>query len=92
MVGTAACGIMATNTVRPVSRGGKIIIGGALTGVGMGLGDDDCLGRGDALLRIEARASEAQKKPDEMTRRNVSAAQAFALRVLLGWLSSYWLS
>ena len=92
MVGTAACGIMATNTVRPVSRGGKIIIGGALTGVGMGLGDVDYLGLEDALLRIEARASEAQKKPDEMTRRNVSAAQAFALRVLLGWLSSYWLS
>jgi len=57
---------------------------GALTGVGMGLGADDCLGPGDALLRIEARASEAQKKPDEMTRRNLSAAQAFALLVLLG--------
>jgi hypothetical protein len=53
MAGTAACGIMATNTGRPVSGGGKIVIGAAVTEVGTGLGDDDCLGRGDVLLRIE---------------------------------------
>ena len=75
MAGTAACGrLTATNTRRVVIE--RVAIGAIVRRVDTGLGDDDCLERGDALLRIEARSSEAQKNPDEMTRRNLSAAHA----------------
>ena len=55
MAGTAACGITTTNTGRLVSGCEREAIGAAVKGVNTELGDDDCLGRGDALLRIEAR-------------------------------------
>ena len=66
MAGTAACGsLTATNTRRVVIE--RVAIGAIVRRVDTGLGDDDYLGRGDAPLRIEARSSEAQKNPDEMT-------------------------
>ena len=75
MAGTAACGSLTpTNTRRVVIE--RMAIGAIVRRVDTGLGDDNCLGRGDALLRIEARSWEAQKNPDEMTRRNLSAAHA----------------
>lgn len=59
MAGTAACGIMTTNTGRFASGCEREAIGVTVRGVDMGPGDDGCLGRGDALSRIEARAFEA---------------------------------
>ena len=66
MAGTAACGsLTVTNTRRVVVE--RVDIGAIVMRVDTGLGDDDCLGRGDAPLRIESRSSEAQKKTREMT-------------------------
>ena len=60
MAGTAACGsLTATNTRRVVIE--RVAIGAIVRRVDTGLGDDDCLGRGDALLRIEARSSERRR-------------------------------
>ena len=59
MAGTAACGsLTATNTRRVVIE--RVAIG-VVRRVDTGLGDDDCLGEGDALLRIEARSSERRR-------------------------------
>ena len=59
MAGTAACGIMAASPGRLVC--GRewlaLAVGTTASGVDPKFGDVDCLGRGDALLKIRMRVS-----------------------------------